>query len=260
MENMVKSVKIGLLLLSFLTLGIATAVQADEAPAKQAAPANKVSYDKASDRLSVSVEAVPLKRVLGRIAQQSGIEVMFDDMADETVSFDIQANSLEDGLKRILKGRNHMLRYDRDEQKNLLLIGVMVLPVGEQDTGRAKRLVSMENEAFYRARSQMSIKQAQQMDLANERWQVRMSEMPSSVRERLEKKTASQLQRHMHNDKLRAAHNKKFQKRMAKHKEERNKRRELGLKELDPEQRAAFERDATAAREEMKLLLQKQPK
>lgn len=254
-----KSVKFGLFLLRLLTilvLAMTTAqASATATTAEGAGPAAIVSYDKASDHLRVSVEAVPLKRVLGRTAQQSGIEVMFDDMADEPITVDIEASSLAEGLKKILKGRNYMLRYSRDEKQNLMLIGVMVLPVGEQDTGRAKRVVAMDDEAFYRARSQLSIEQAQAIDMSLERWQARLSEMPPQLRQQLEKETAERMQQQLVNDRLRAERIKKHRQTVAKLKENRQKKRELALQGMDPEQRAAFEQDGEAAREEMKKLL-----
>lgn len=256
-----KPAKFGSFLLKLLplfALMFASSAQAAAAVAatQDSAPASIISYDKASDHLHVSVAAVPLKRVLGRIAQQSGIEVMFDDMADAPVSIDVQSDSLEAGIKRLLKGRNYMLRYSRDEQAKLLLIGVMVLPVGEQDTGRARRLVAMDDEAFYRARSQMSIEQVQQMDRSVERWQARMSEMPPEVRQRLEKKTASRLQRQLQSQQRHAEGLKKDRQQLAEMEEKRKQQRELALKKLGPEQRAAFEKDSKEASERMRVLLQ----
>lgn len=246
-------------LLALIAIGMMTAAQASAqaaAIAQEAAPVSIVSYDKANDFLHVSVEAVALKRVLGRIAKQSGIEVMFDDMADAPVSVDIKASTLEDGLKRILKGHNHMLRYSRDEQEKLLLIGVMVLPEGEQDTGRARRLVGMEDEAFYRARNQLSIGQVQQMDRSMERWQARMSELSPERRQRLEKKTAERIEQQLKANRLYAQRMKKIKQKEVERNERRLKQRELALKRLDPEQRAAFERDSQEARERMQVILQ----
>ena len=243
-------------LLALITIGVTMAAQATAATAAQdTIPAHIVSYDKANDSLRVSVDAAPLKRVLGRIAQQSGIEVMFDDMADTPVSVDIQASSLEEGVKRLLKGHNHMLRYSRDEQAKLLLIGVMVLPVGEQDTGRAKRLVGIEEEAFYRARNQLSIEQVQQMDRSVERWQARMSEMSPETRQRLEEKTAARVMRQLQNQRRHAEGLKKDMKALAKIEKKRKQQRELALKNLDPERRAAFEQDSKEASERMRVLL-----
>jgi hypothetical protein len=254
-----KPARFGLFLLRLLPLFALAVVSPGQAGenARDSVPAATVSYDKANDHLHVSVEAVPLKFVLGRIAQQSGIEVMFDDMADGPVTIDIKSSTLADGLKRILKGQNHMLRYSRDEQEKLLLIGVMVLPAGEQDTGRARPLVAIDDEAFYRARSQLSVEQAQQMDMSIERWQARMSEMPPDVRQRMEKSTAARLQQQLENDRWRAERRKKQLQKESERKARRLQQHELVLKGMDPEQRAAFEQDREAAREEMRVLLEK---
>ena len=73
------------------------------------------------------------------------------------------------------------MRYSRDAQQELLLVGIMALPVGAQDQARVQRLVVMDDEAFYRARAdivnQLSNEQLRQMDATRERWQVRLSEL-----------------------------------------------------------------------------------
>jgi len=129
-----QGVRFLLLRLLLLFAFAAATAQADTAgqpggdrKAVKAGQAGMVSYDKASDRLSVVADDASLKMVLGRIAQQSGIEVLFDDKAEESVSLDVQSETLESGLKQILRGRNHMMRYGRNDQQQQMLIGVMVL-------------------------------------------------------------------------------------------------------------------------------------
>ena len=247
---------ITLFLLALLALGLTTMVQADGSK-HETSPATIVSYDKASDHLSVTAEAVSLKFVLGSIARQSGIEVLFDDQADEPLTITIQSDSLEAGLKRILKGRNHMLRYNRDDEARLLVIGVMVLPVGEQqDWSRAKRLVAIDDEAYYRARSQLSLEQVQQHDRTSERWQARLDEMPPEFREKLEKRTNERLLKRVQREKWRAEKWKKHQQKRAEYEAKRQKQRELTLHSLDPEQRAAFEKSSEEANERMRVILQ----
>ena len=86
-------------LLAFITISSTTLLHAEET-----SPSKIVSYDKANDQLNVSAETVSLKRVLGKIAMKSGIEVLFDDKADEPLSINMQSVPLEHGIKQILKG------------------------------------------------------------------------------------------------------------------------------------------------------------
>jgi len=215
------------------------AEQAAKEAAKKAALACEVSYDKVTDHLNISAEAVSLKVVLGRVAQKSGIEVLFDDAAEENVSIDIQSSSLEDGIKNMLRGRNYMLRYNRDDQAKLMLIGVMVLPVGEQDSSRAKQLVPVESEAYSRAREQqskpISVQQSQQIDASMDRWQARLSEMPVERREAMEKKVRARLEKEARKEQQRVARQEKQKQKMAEREEKRKKSREAMLQTLDPE-------------------------
>lgn len=249
-------------LLALFILAITTTVQADNVGSEgvhttpdKASHADVVHYDKANDQLTVVADAASLKWLLGRIAQQSGIEVLFDDLAEETVSIDIQSESLESGLKRMLKGRNHSMRYSRNQQQKLLLVGVMVLPVGQQDNGRAKRLLAMDDEAFYRARSQLSVQQVQQMDMANERWQVRLDELPPGYREQLEQKVTTRLRKQALRDQDNAETRKANKQKSAERKARQLKAQEKMLEGLGPEQRAAYEQRRKESREQVKTIL-----
>ena len=104
-ENILKRSEFSLfLLLALFVLGAATGVQADDSSQRASQTSdrvttkkipekttqiNNVSYDKVSDHLSVMTEAASLKLVLGRVAQLSGIEVLFDDQADEPLTINI---------------------------------------------------------------------------------------------------------------------------------------------------------------------------
>lgn len=270
MKNILKQIEWAFFLRGLLVvaaLAVTGVVQADPA-GNESNPAGSVKnttanpgtaaivgYDRASDELNVIVDSVSLKSVLGRIAQQSGIEVLFDELADGTVSFNIQSQPLEAGLKEVLKGRNHLMRYSRDDQHKLLLIGIIVLPAGEQDSGRARRLLAIETEAYYRASSQLSIQQSQQMDVANERWQARLSELPPENRQRLEKKVAARLHEEAQRKQWRAEQNKKQAQQFAERKQQRLKAQERMLQGLDPEQRAVFEQRRKESSEQMKARL-----
>ena len=205
--------------------------------------------------MSVVADNASLKSVLGRSPQLSGIEVLFDDQADAPVSIDFQSQALEAGLKRILHGRNSVLRYSKDDNANLLLIGVMVLPAGEQDNARAKRLVTMDDEAYNRARSQLSTQQTQQLDVATERWQTRLGELPPERRAAMEKRVNERVLKQIKRDQLRAEKRQRIKQQIAKAREEEIKAPEEALEPLDSEKRADFERRSEAASEQVKQLL-----
>ena len=240
-------------LLAFITISSTTLLHAEET-----SPSKIVSYDKANDQLNVSAETVSLKRVLGKIAMKSGIEVLFDDKADEPLSINMQSVPLEHGIKQILKGRNYLLRYDRNEKDELLLIGAMILPAGEQDTGRAKRLVAIDDEAYRRAKSQLSLKQVRKSDKANERWQARLGELPPERRQMMEKRVSERMLRDAKLKERRVKRKEENKQERAKRKQKRAKleqERQTRLQHLDPDQRAAYEQRTEAAREEMRIKL-----
>ena len=252
-------------LLALFALGMTVTVQADEGAHKnrhndvsalsETRPAVTVSYDKAADHLSVVAEAASLKYVLGRVAQLSGIEVLFDDQADGPLTIDIKSDSLEQGLNTILKGSNFAMRYSRDDKARLLLVGVMVLPAGEHNTGRAKPLMAMEGEAYYRAKNQLSHEQIQKMDIAAERWQARMSEMPPERRAAMEKRINDRLLKEAIRDQKIAENRERRKQQAAELKAQRKADREAMLQMLPPEERAGFEQRGIAAREEVKKAL-----
>ena len=219
-------------------------------------PLATVTYDKASDHLSVSAEQASLKSVLRRISRLSGIEVLFDDAADEPLTINIESDSLEDGLKRMLKGSNTVYRYGRNDEDKLLLLGVTLLPVGEHVSNNARRLLSVENEAYHRGLSTpLTLLQQQQLDKTTERWQARLSEMPPARREALEKMVKERQLKQFKRDKRRyelAQRNKK-QAELAKAKKLAD--REKFLQDLSPEQRAEFEARSAQAREKAKAIV-----
>lgn len=216
---------------------------------------NKVSYDKLTDKMDVVVVDSSLKSVLARLAQQSSVEVLFDDAADEKISVDVQTNTLEEGLKAILKGRNSVMRYSRDSDNKLLLVGVLVLPVGVADSGQAKSLRGMEREALSRARSELTLDQMQKMDTSTERWQARLNKLPAAKKEALLKKAEERNLKKIVGEKKRAERKQKSEKKRAERKEKREQRREKSLQGLTPEQRADFEARGAATRERMKSMM-----
>ena len=213
--------------------------------------AGKVSYDKTEDLLSVSVDDISLKLLLVKIAKQSGIEVMFDDAAEETVSFDFETLSLEKGVKNILKGRNHIFNYTKNTQGKLLLVGVMVLPDGSSDNGSARALLDVDDEAYNRALSELSLEQVQEIDRVNERWQARFEMMSPGKQETIKKRVNDRIlkkaKREQRHEERRQAHKKKS----AEAKAKRQKKRDAQLEHMSDEERAEYKQQGEVAREQM---------
>lgn len=216
-----------------------------------------VNYDRASDHLSITAKDASLKSVLGRIAKLSGVEVLFDDAADGPLSIDFKNESLDNGLKQILKGRNSSLRYSEDSKKHTLLVGVTVLPVGEQGSGNARQLVGMDDEAYYRARSKLSNEQLTEIDNANERWQARLNQLPPKQRAIMEKKVNDRLLKQAQDDQKHAQDVAKRKQRRAERLAKKQAFEKKQLQSLTPEQRADFEQRGAKAREQVRLQILK---
>jgi len=144
-----------------------------------------VDYDNATDRLVVKAENVMLSQLLTQITYETGIEVIFDDEADIQFSTEVDKPSLEQGLKQVLRGTNYMMRYKRDQDQRLMLLGVLVLPEGESDTANARRLVGVQSEAYNQRKSDLSVQDYQAIDLAKQRWQERYAEFPEDLQAKL---------------------------------------------------------------------------
>jgi hypothetical protein len=62
-------------------------------------------------RITAKLDEVPLPKVLEAIARASGARIELHGAIDETVSADIESLSIEEGLKRVLRGRNAVFYY-----------------------------------------------------------------------------------------------------------------------------------------------------
>lgn len=217
-----------------------------------------IKFDETEDLLSIKADQQSLKLVLDRIAYHSGLELLFNDLADKTISVNIQAKPLEKALKQILKGDNYLLRYQEQKQGKSLLIGVMVLPTGEENGKDTNRTQAIQDEAYHRTRSALSLEKVQQMDVVTERWQARLSEMPDQTREKLIKHVESRLLASVKKENLRKERNEKLQKKREKRKESKRLEEEKALAHYTPEQRATLEQRRLEEHEKMRLLLQNQ--
>jgi len=219
-----------------------------------------IRYDKVSDRLSVASESISLKYLLRQVAKHSGIEVEFDDLVDEQVAVNVSADSLERGLKQILKGRNYSFRYGRDKEDKKLLIALTVLPVGERGNGHARKLMPIEAEAYYRSRSQLSHEQVQHMDLLEQRWRSRLDTMPPDRREKVMEVVSANLLKKAQSEQRKKEQELKREKRKQERIAKRKQERELAWEGVAPEKRAAFEKQSNASGEYMRELIHNQQK
>jgi len=64
-----------------------------------------------SGRIIAKLEEVPLAKVLEAIARESGARIVLHGAIDEAVSADIEGLYIEEGLRRILRGRNAVFYY-----------------------------------------------------------------------------------------------------------------------------------------------------
>ena len=218
-----------------------------------ATPAIAIDYDKVSDHLSINAENASLKAVLARVAKLSGIEVLFDDAADESVNINIQSESLDAGLKILLKGRNSALRYSRDKNNSLLIIGVTVLPAGVQGGGHAKRTRSLHAEAYERASVVLTHEQLQEIDIARQRWLVRKGEMSPERREKVEARVNARLEKKAIRKQERAERKKAKSERRAKSEAERQAIKARRLEHLTAEELDEYNQVRAEAREQVRV-------
>lgn len=98
----------------------------------------EVRYDRERDRLSVQAEQVSLTQVLGRIAAQTGVEILMDPSIEKTVSMSLKGQPLEKALKQIARGLSYVMLYDSGKKQNSTqtprLTTMKLLPEGKQDS------------------------------------------------------------------------------------------------------------------------------
>jgi hypothetical protein len=208
-----------------------------------------VRYDKQRDTLSFAVEETSLKLLLTHIAMQSGIEVLFDERADRPVTVTFDQRPLPDALKNLLIGSSSVLRYERGDADQLLLIGVKVLPEGTTD-GNAQPLLHAAGEAFMHERDNrmLSAEEQEKKNLANERWQARLKEMPPAVREKVEQHAKERLDTLEQKSAERKASSAEKKAKREADKAERKAKREQEFEALSPEEQALVEQRRSEAR------------
>ncbi len=197
-----------------------------------------VKYDKVQDSLSLTAEDVSLRHLLALIAMQSHIEVLFDDLAEQTISMTLEDRPLESALKTLLRGSSYAFRYNKGEDDKLLLIGVKVLPEGGGNN--AQPLLHAAGEAFMHEKNNrlLSIEEQARQDAYNQRWLSRLAEMPPAIREKV---TEHAKQRIADQDKRaaeRAARSKKKKAQREARKAERKQKRQQEFDAMSEEEQA----------------------
>jgi len=189
---------------------------------------------------------------------QSGLEILFDDAAEDLISLSLQTVTLEKAIKNILKGHNVVMHYDNDANQKQFMTSITVLPRDKHDSRHAKRLLSLNSEAYNRSLSQLSQSDLNKIDLAKERWQSRLKNMSPQRRQEIEARVTKRIIADSNRKKKQAekrAENKKRQERLtANH----NRMQEQALQHLSPEQRAEIEQRNIDAHNQIKnqLLIQ----
>lgn len=106
--------------LFFCFLGVAAAItyaQASDNPIY-------LKYEKSL--LSVSVEQVDIKRILLKLARESGIPVIFSKKLNRKVSAELSDAPLNEALPKLLKGINHAIVYSDNLEEGSVISKIFV--------------------------------------------------------------------------------------------------------------------------------------
>lgn len=238
-----------------------TAISAENKPESTSQVANykqTIDYDKFSDQLKIDVKDFSLKLLLANLATQSGVEVLFDDGAEEKISMILRSSNIEHGLKNILRGRNFLLRYDNNHDNKKIVTGVMVLPKNATDQRNAHRLLSMEKEGIHRAMANMSLEQISQIDAAKERWQARLDRLPPERRAKLETRIEKRVIARQKMKKKMEDREKKRQARKDKMAAKMKEKRDAAMQHLSDDEKARLAENAQQSRDQMRAQLLQQ--
>lgn len=152
-----------------------------------------VAYDKSTDLISINAEDTSLKLVLQKIVQQSRLEVIFDDAAEQNISITLNSLSLHKAIENILRGKNHLLQYTNSINQAPTLTSVIVLANGDSNIKNAKRINNLENEAFYQASANLTLEQSNKIDHSLERWSARLSRLSAEKRQEIENRVTKRI-------------------------------------------------------------------
>jgi hypothetical protein len=167
----------------------------------------EVTYDKATDSLTVQADGVSLEGLLARIALLSGVEFMMDPEVEQPVSITLKASPLEEGLKKTMQTLNlgyamiYQKKEGRDQSAGPLLISMKIVPKGMENNPHLNvvPVVDVNGEAVIRSFSGRPPRSGQTLptifDYAEQRWQARLNNMPEEKRKRIEENTRRRQER-----------------------------------------------------------------
>lgn len=235
----------------FAFIGIFTLLFAVAAHAEEAMPL--VDYDQVNDTLSVEAKEASLKRVLTLVAMKSGVEVLFDERAEQPLSMTFENQPLKAGLENLLRQSNYAFRYSKADDGKMALVGVKVLPAGEEG-GEVVPLAHVAGGFFMHEKGNrmLSAEQIGQREEYNRRWQARINELPPEVREKVTKHAKERLDEMERKKAAREQRSQEMKDRRESRRTERNTRRQERIESMTPEERAAYE----ARQQEMRLKAQ----
>lgn len=200
----------------------------------------RVHYDRATDRLTITVQMVSLSKVLAHVGAASGIKVLMDPSAERSVTLSLRDQPLESGLKQLVRGLNYAMFFEKSPAVKgrssgaPLLVAIKVLPHGKQDESALAPLLTLEKEARARADSGAAIQ-----NFSTQRWQARMAKLPPEKRQRLEKQIREHRARRKEMEERRAA--RRAERRAAQRQDDLEDLKESQEEEQEEERRQSAE-------------------
>jgi hypothetical protein len=174
-----------------------------------------VKYFAETDLLSIEADNHSLDMVLGQIALQTGMDISMSPLAERSISLSIQALPLEAALKKLVKvsHASHMLIYGQSAGMKLTPIGMKIFSQGSFANNELKPVVPVELEAITQVKRERRLQTTAVdierpagdiRDLAQQRWQERLSQMSDEKREKVELKMQQQTERQSAKEQKRA--------------------------------------------------------
>jgi len=152
---------------------------------KQSTPSIDFHYNRSSNTLKLNVLNIELKQLLTTIAYKTGLEILFDDKANEKVSLTVKDQPLQQALKNILRGKNYSFHYSKTKNQTLLT-SLTVLPSNTNSKRDAFLLNKVSKEATLYTRQNLSLDQSNRLDIALERWNSRLARLNPEQKDSLE--------------------------------------------------------------------------
>lgn len=190
-----------LVLSAFLLLNTAPIFAADSGvPAAAAilAVQQQVHYDRATDRLTLSVQDMSLTQLLAQISRQTGVAILIDPAVERPMTFSMQDQPLEAGLNKLTRGLSTVMIHDQRDVpgkgRQSMLTTVKLLPEGETNAALLRPVLSPEAEALLHAKGRDPASKSGN-DRVNERRAARLEKMTPEQRAKLEKQEADEANR-----------------------------------------------------------------